>query len=221
MELDGVPEHQAGFGAGGDVLVGREQQVQRRELLFLAPCDQRLHQQGAAVGVACEQACARHRREGHRDDRLRVVGQPVLFIGIGPCPVEHVLAVGMRLDVERAGGRQLPAAPQRDEARRPAAAGRSAAALMHGAQVGVAHEGGGCGLRGQQVVPGGGVDLGRRPVNADERVGQGSLVSACVHRAFRRCRCRRAPAPAPRRDRPTGARPGSRPPAAGRRSAPG
>lgn len=85
----------------------------------------------------------------------------------------NVLAVGVALEVHRAGRHQLAAAPKREKARRPAALGRGAVALLHGVQVGMAHEGGGRGLRGQQAVPGGGVDLGGGAVDADDGVGQG------------------------------------------------
>ena len=41
VELHGVAQHQAGCRAGGDVLVAGEQQVQRRQLLLLAPAPAR------------------------------------------------------------------------------------------------------------------------------------------------------------------------------------
>jgi hypothetical protein len=75
---------------------------------------------GGPGGVA-PAAGAGHRRERHGHQRLGVVGQAMLLVGVGPGPVEHILAVGVVLEVQRAGGMQpsLPS-PQRDEAGRPA-----------------------------------------------------------------------------------------------------
>ena len=67
----------------------------------------------ACFGVARQQPRAGHGRERHGRHGLGVVGQVVLFVGVGPGPVEHVLAVGVVFQVKRACGVQLPAPPQR------------------------------------------------------------------------------------------------------------
>jgi len=160
VELHLTPAHQAGGVAGGQVGRVAEQQVQRRELVLAAPAQHRLQQRRARRRIARQQARTGHGREGHGDQRLGVVGQAMLLIGARPGPVEHVLAVGMALDVQRAGGGQLVAVPQAREARRPARLGHGAAAGVQCGQVGVAHERRGLGLLRQQGVPGGGGHVG-------------------------------------------------------------
>ena len=60
----------------------------------------------ARMRIARQQPRAGHRRERHRDQPLRVVRQLVTVIGLGPGPVEHVLAVGMIFRVQRRGSRR-------------------------------------------------------------------------------------------------------------------
>ncbi len=162
MELHRLALHQSCCLAGIHVCIVRKQQVQRRDAGLRAPVAQRLHQRGAGLTVPRHQARAWNRCEGNGHHRLGVVGQAMLCISVGPGPVEHIFAVGMAFDVERAGGPQDIALPEREKARRPASARRSAAALVQGGQVFVAHEGGGLGLQGQQGVPVGRGDVQRR-----------------------------------------------------------
>ncbi len=77
----------------------REQHVQRRDL---ARGLQRGAKEKRAGGpVAREQARPRDRRKRDRAEQLGIVGKPVAVIGVGPCPVEYVFSVGMRLEIER------------------------------------------------------------------------------------------------------------------------
>ena len=113
-----------------------------------------MHQRHAQCLAACQQAGAWHGREGDGQQSLGVVRQAMLLIGARPGPVKHIFAVGVGLDIEGAGRQQLIAVPDGDDPGDPAGIGRGAAALLHGCQVFVAHEGRGRGLRGQQHIPG-------------------------------------------------------------------
>src|SRR5580765_5760405 len=62
-------------------------------------------------------------------------------IGIGPCPVEDVLAVGVRLGVQRHGTHERLALPQREIVRRPTRTLASATCLMKRMEKFVAQEG--------------------------------------------------------------------------------
>ena len=82
----------------------------------------RVEQRGLDHGTIAEEPRARHRRERNRADELRIVAPAVAAIGIGPAPVEHVLAVGVRLLVERHRADEVLARPCGEVARRPAGA---------------------------------------------------------------------------------------------------
>ncbi|MCY1222830.1 hypothetical protein D9M72_349350 [compost metagenome] len=161
VELHAVPHqhagllHQPGFG-----LVG-EEDMQRRHAAFRRQRQHHLQQQPARLRIFSEQPRAAHWRERDRRQPFGVVLDAMPGIGIGPGPVEHVLAIRMRLGIERHRRGQPVAGPQRQEARMPAGLGACAAAGMQGMQEGVAQEGRGFGLAREQRVPGGRVDLGQ------------------------------------------------------------
>ena len=94
----------------------------------------------ASGRVRRDQARTGRRRERNRAQELRVIVAPVAPISIGPRPVEHVLTVGMRLDVERHRADERLAAPRRHIAWRPAGFGCRAARLVQGVQKGVGKE---------------------------------------------------------------------------------
>ena len=58
----------------------------------------------------------------HGDQGFGIVIEAMLRIGVGPGVVKHILAIGMRFDVQRAGADHLITEPQRDGARCPAGA---------------------------------------------------------------------------------------------------
>ena len=65
----------------------------------------------------------------HGDQPLRVVVEAVAAIGVGPCPVEDVLAVGVVLLEERRRADEFLAAFEQDEARMPPGTFADAAAV--------------------------------------------------------------------------------------------
>ena len=86
-------------------------------------------------------------------------------IGARPGPIEHIFAIGMRLDIERAGSEQLAALrtlqPEQGKQRLPAGFGRGTATLLQRVQIGMLHEWGGRLLHGEQTIPGHGLDVCR------------------------------------------------------------
>ena len=125
--------HQCGFGRL------REQHVQRRGVLREG---ERSAHQRRALGVGRgQEARSGDRRERYCRQQLGVIREAVALIGVGPGPVEHILAIGMRLEIERhrrpkpRGGGRAGAigrgmVPQCQELRQPAAVGSRAAGLM-------------------------------------------------------------------------------------------
>src|SRR6185503_20146022 len=124
VELHGAPQQHAVLEHQGDFFFARKQNMERgavaREL------ERRLQQD--LLGRT-EEARAAHRGERHRAQELRVVLDAVPLVRIGPRPVEHVLAVGMRLGEKRHRAHQRPGAAHQQEARRPAGARRGAAGI--------------------------------------------------------------------------------------------
>ena len=158
MELHRGAQRHARSGAGDRILLVGKQNVQRRQPLIAHVLQQRLNQGRTGLRVHRQQARAGHGREGHGHQGLGVVVQAVLGISAGPSPVEHVLAVGVVLEVERAGRHQLGALPQRHELRLPASLSAGTGAAVQGSQVGVAHERAARGALGEQRVPSLGID---------------------------------------------------------------
>ena len=170
MKLHGAAQHQLLLLADLGVSVAGKQHVHGRYVLVTAPLAHGPQQQRAGLIVAREQARARHGREGHGDHGLGVVGHAMLFVGAGPGPVKDVFAIGMALQVQRAGGHQGVAFPQRHEAGCPAGAGRGTAAALQRRQVFMPHEGRGVALLGQQAIPGRSVHVQRGGEHAGDNV---------------------------------------------------
>jgi len=118
VELHVVPHHHAGCLAGLQVCIAGKQDVQGRAPGLRAPVDHRAGQCRPGGGVPRQQARTGYRREGWGDQRLGVVPQAVLLVGVGPGMVEHVFAVGVVLEIERARTQQCPARGQAVAARR-------------------------------------------------------------------------------------------------------
>jgi len=89
-----------------------------------------LEQCAARRRIVADEARSRHRRERNRSDELRIVATSVAPVRIGPAPVEYVLAVAVRLRVERHSANQFRLVPRRQEARCPAGFGCSATRAM-------------------------------------------------------------------------------------------
>ena len=105
----------------GGFVVGREQHVQRRVRAAVAHAASARVEQRARASAASAARAARgpgRRRERDRGEELRVVAAAVAAVGVGPGPVEHVLAVGVRLRVQRQRADQRVAAPRGEVARR-------------------------------------------------------------------------------------------------------
>src|SRR2546423_7243739 len=90
--------------------------------------------------VAREQTGAGDGRKRDCAEQLGKVGKSVTVIGIGPGPVEDVLAVGMRLGVEGHGTDERCALPQCQIARRPTRALAGTPRLMQRMQKFVTQE---------------------------------------------------------------------------------
>src|SRR6185436_4149159 len=92
----------------------------------------------------------------------------------GPCPVEHVFTIRVRLGEERHGAGKRPGAPQNHELREPAAARVCAAGLDQGRKKLVADER----LRASQRVPLVGGDPGQRIYDLNAFQGDGDSTVA-------------------------------------------
>src|SRR5438094_3572434 len=116
-------------------LVGEaEGDVRGRELVLAARALERRGERrddlAAVHARRGEEARTRHRREGDRDQQLRVVGNARARRGGGPVLVEDELAQAVALHVERAGPDQALALPERQEARQPAGRGGGGARVL-------------------------------------------------------------------------------------------
>ena len=101
-----------------------------------------------------QQARARRRREGYRTLEFRIVAPAGALKGIGPVPVEDVLAVGMALEIERGAAEQAAFRILEHEVlRQPTGLRGGRAALLQGTQKGMADE---------RVVARAGVPFGSR-----------------------------------------------------------
>jgi hypothetical protein len=99
-----------------------------------------VEQAPARFARLCEQARARSGGERHRAEQLWVVDQAMPLVGVGPGPVEHILTVGVRLQVQRHCCLQPVAVPQRDVLRPPAAVRVGATRFMQGVQIRMAQK---------------------------------------------------------------------------------
>ena len=176
VELHRAAHHPACVGGGLLVLRVEEQQMRRRQLGVTRQLLHGLQQQRASGGVACQQSRPGHRRERHRIKQLRVVAQAVALVGVGPGPVEHVLAVRMVLQVQRTGRQQCLALHHRQELRLPAGRCIGAARSMQCQQVFVPHERRARRLQFEQFVPLCRGDAGRVVVDPDDII----LIHVCA-----------------------------------------
>ena len=114
-----------------DLDLAQEVDVQRRQPGLLGDFAQRPGEHAATpVGIgagAAQQARSGHGRIGYRAQELRVVVAARALPCVGPCPIEHVLAVRVALDVQRGGADQLSAVVQRQVLCAPAERGADAA----------------------------------------------------------------------------------------------
>ena len=143
VELHAGAQHHAGGLHQRRFLRLWKQHVQRRGILREF---QRCAQQRGALGVGRRQeAWSGDRRERDGGEQLGVIREAVALIGVGPGPVEHILAIGMRLEINRhrraklrgngsAGAIRRRFVPQCQELRQPAAVGAGAAAPMQGVE---------------------------------------------------------------------------------------
>ena len=106
VELQAVANQHAGSGAFARLVLVGEQHVERGEAV-LQFAERALEQCAARRRIVADEARSRHRRERNRSDELRIVATSVAPIRIGPAPVEYVLAVAVRLRVERHRADQL------------------------------------------------------------------------------------------------------------------
>src|SRR5215213_5840337 len=72
--------------------------------------------------------------EGHGGYQLGVVGEPVLLVGPRPLPVENVLPVGVRLQIQTEGAEDTSTFSAHQIGRRPSAAAANAARVLERVQ---------------------------------------------------------------------------------------
>ncbi len=90
----------------------REKDVQRRQAFLGQKRQRAVEQAPPRFARAGDEPRPGGRRERDRRQQLRIVTPPVPPIRVGPRPVEHVFAVGMRLQIQRHRASQRVAAPQ-------------------------------------------------------------------------------------------------------------
>ena len=104
-----------------------------------------LHLRGVLHGIGDEQSATGGRRERHAHLELRVVLPAGMVEGLGPAGIEHVLAVGMGLQVHGHHADRIVyaavALAEHDVERLPAGLGRDAAALLQGVEESMVEEG--------------------------------------------------------------------------------
>ena len=166
VELDRAAHRPAGLDRRGLVGGVEEQEVRRGEAGLARDRLDAAQQQQALLVRRRQQARPGHRRERDRTGELGVVVEAMASVGIGPGPVEHVLAVRVVLEIERTRGDELAGVFEQQEVRRPAGVGDGTGRSVQGAQVLERDEGRGARLAREQGVPAGGIDLGR--VAADD-----------------------------------------------------
>ena len=113
--------------------------------------------------VAGDEPRTGRRREGNGRDELRIVAASVPAIGIRPRPVEDVLAVGVRLQIQRHRADQLVAAPGSDVVWSPARLRRGATRVVQRVQERVREQR----TIPHQAIPGGRFDRGKRVDEAE------------------------------------------------------
>ena len=104
--------------------------MKRRHAALARQLDQRLGQCFAGGCVGREQPHAGDGRKRNRREQLGVIVEAVPPIGVGPGPVEHILAVGMPLQVEGRCRHQLAVTLENQMKRSPAGLLGDAAALL-------------------------------------------------------------------------------------------
>ena len=141
------------------LLLAAEGDVQGRHAELLGGADQGMGERGprGRAGARPDQeARPRHRGERHRHLELGIIRAAGALVGIRPAPVEHVLAVGVALQIHRCAADQLAAALGDQVQRQPTGALARRAAVLEGGQEDMAEEG----LVGPDAgVPGARIDL--------------------------------------------------------------
>ena len=134
MELHAVAQQHAGSGAGVRFVGLRKQNMQRRQMVFGNKRQCAREKLAASRGVGRDQPRPRRRRKRNRAHELGIVMSPVPPVRVGPRPVEHVFAVGVRLDVERHRANEQRAVPRSKVARRPPCLRRRATGFVQRVQ---------------------------------------------------------------------------------------
>ena len=99
MELHILAQHHALSLRLQFISLIQEQAMQRRDACVPGIL-QRVFQQQSACFVRCgQQPPAGHRRKRYGAYQLGVIAQPVPLISLGPCKIEHVLAIRIHLQV--------------------------------------------------------------------------------------------------------------------------
>ncbi len=128
------------------------------QLLDLQVPRQRRQQFETVRGTGCQQARATDRTERHRRQQFGIVGDPGSLAGVGPAVVEHVLAVGVPLAIAGQRRDQPSLLDVQQVLGLPAGMFTQAAAVLQGAEEGVAQKRLPC---GHQRIPIRGNDLGQ------------------------------------------------------------
>ena len=157
MELDAPPLQEAGLGQCRGLVGGAEIDVQRGDSELTRHRRQAPDQRRARLLALGQQAQAGDRRERYGRQQLGIVAAARPAIALGPAMIEHVLAVGMALHVERCCRHQAVAVLDDQVEGLPAGLVAHRLAGLERMQEGVAQER--IAARDQRV-PGTGVDGG-------------------------------------------------------------
>ena len=161
VELHARAQQEAGRLQGLGLGLRRVQHMGRRQAAVFLDRFQCVDQGLARSCIACQQPAAGHWREGYCRQQLRIVFEAVAPVSVGPGPVEHILAVGVRFRIERHCRHQHVLLPERQKLRLPAGIDRCRAGGMERIEKRVRQEWIRIILHPDQRIPGGGLDFGQ------------------------------------------------------------
>ncbi len=151
MKLHRMPQQEVGIHPFGTLCCGWKQDVQRGHVFLVRERQCRAQKDRSVCRRDGEQPRAGARCERDGRDQLGVIVQPVSLIGLCPCPIKHILAIGVPLEIQgqgtgqRAFSRQV--SPKEQEQRPPARLRRGTSGIDHRLQPRPIQSGVGAGKR--------------------------------------------------------------------------
>src|SRR5690606_13151374 len=127
-----------------------EQQMQAGHVPLVQFQVQVSEQTSGHLCILRQQTRALHRRKGNRRQRLGIVAPPCPLPGVGPLEVEHILAVGMALQIQRHQARQPAISAHHPVRRLPPGGSADRPACLQRLKKAVTQKGV---ARGDQAVP--------------------------------------------------------------------